>query len=117
MNAQNAQWSEINRAALSPILSWNEMAAQTADKFARYGLALTQDIMEMGARQLQLAGAVKDPQQWAQEESKLLTEYGQKLAARSSDYLALSKEIRESVANWGETTAKAAAETIQPKAA
>ena len=116
MNAQNSQWSDINRAALSPFLNWNELASQTADKLARYGLALTQDIVEMGARQLQLAGEVKDPQKWVLEESKLLTEYGQKLATRSSDYLALSKEVRESVLSWGENTAKATAETIKPKA-
>ena len=117
MNAQNSQWSEINRAALSPWLSWNELASQTAEKFARYGMVLTQDMMELGARQLQLAGEIKDPQKWIQEESQLLTEYGQKLATRSSDYLALAKEVREAVVNWGETTAKTTAEVIQPKAA
>lgn len=117
MNAQNAQWSDINRAALAPLLSWNELALQTADKLTRQGLALTQDIVELGARQLQLAGEVKEPQKWAVEEGKLLAEFGQKLATRSNDYLALSKEVSESVLQWGESTVKSAAEAVQPKAA
>ena len=115
MNAQYTQWLEINRAALAPLVQWNELATQTAEKLTRHGLALAQDIVELGARQLQLAGEVKDPQKWLLEESKVLTEYGQKLAARAGDYLDVSKEVRESVVSWGEKTAKLTAETIIPE--
>lgn len=117
MNAQTTQWSEINRTALAPLLSWNELALQTAEKLARQSLALTQDLVELGARQLQLAGEAKEPQKWAVEEGKLLAEFGQKLASRSNDYLTLSREVSESLLKWGETTVKSTAEAVQPKAA
>ena len=115
MNAQNSQWLEVNRAALSPLLSWNQQASQTTEKLARHGLALAQDMVELGARQLQLAAEVKDPQKWFLEESKLLNEYGRKMTTRAGDYLDLSKEVRESVSSWGENTAKTTAETIIPE--
>lgn len=117
MNAPYNQWLEINRAAMAPMLKWSELAATTADKLARQGLTVAQDLVDLGARQLQLAGEVKDPQKWAIEESKLLSEYGQKILGRAGDYLAISKDIRDSVANWAESTAKATAESMAPKAA
>lgn len=116
MNAQYSQWLEMNRAAMSPILRWNELATQTAQKLARQGLTLAQDVVELGARQLQLMGELKDPQRWALEESKLLAEYGQKFVGRAGDYLSMSNEVRESVVNWTEDTAKTAADAINPKA-
>jgi phasin family protein len=106
----------MNRAFLEPLNRWNEIAALNAEKMTRYGLALVKDIMDMGASQLKLTGEVKDPQKWVLEETRLMTEYSQKVADRSGEYLALTKEIRESVWKWGEDTAKATAEMAQPKA-
>jgi len=124
MNAPYNQWLEMNRAAMAPILQWSELAATTADKLARQGLTVAQDLLDLSARQMQLAGEVKDPQKWAVEESKLISEYGQKILGRAGDYLSISKDVRESVVSWAENTAKttaesikATAESITPKAA
>ncbi|MCU0733996.1 MAG: phasin family protein [Methylotetracoccus sp.] len=124
MNAPYNQWLEMNRAAMAPMLQWSELAATTADKLARQGLTVAQDLLDLGARQMQLAGEVKDPQKWAVEESKLISEYGQKILGRAGDYLSISKDVRESVVSWAENTAKttaesikATAESITPKAA
>jgi hypothetical protein len=124
MNAPYNQWLEMNRAAMAPMLQWSELAATTADKLARQGLTVAQDLLDLGARQMQLAGEVKDPQKWAVEESKLISEYGKKILGRAGDYLSISKDVRESVVSWAENTAKttaesikATAESITPKAA
>lgn len=124
MNAPYNQWLEMNRAAMAPMLQWSELAATTADKLARQGLTVAQDLLDLSARQMQLAGEVKDPQKWAVEESKLISEYGQKILGRAGDYLSISKDVRESVVSWAENTAKttaesikATAESITPKAA
>ncbi|MBM4202187.1 MAG: phasin family protein, partial [Gammaproteobacteria bacterium] len=65
------QWLEASRASMAPLMRWNEIATQSAEKCARYGLAVTQDCLDIGTRQLQLLGEVKDPQKWAVESSKL----------------------------------------------
>lgn len=116
MNAQYSQWLEMNRSAIAPMLRWSELVATTTDKLARQGLTLAQDAVDLGARQLQLAGDVKDPQKWAIEESKLISEYGQKILGRARDCLDMSKDVRESVAAWAETTAQATAEFSDKKA-
>lgn len=116
MNAQYNQWLEMNRTAMSPILRWNELVAQSTEKLARQGLALAQDIVDLGTRQLQLAGEVKDPQKWALEESKIVSEFGKKTLGRAGDYMNVSKEIRESMAGWTESAGKVAAESMTPKA-
>jgi len=116
MNAQYNQWIELNRAAMAPMLRWSELAAATADRLARQGLTLTQDVVDLGARQLQLAGELKDPQKWAAEEGKLLAEYGQKMVGRAGEYLDLSKEIRESLSNWADSAVKTATDSMAPKA-
>jgi hypothetical protein len=72
--------------------------------------------MEMGTSQLKLTTELKDPQKWVEAETSLMTEYSQKMADRSGEYLTLSTEIRESVWKWGEDTAKATTEAVQPKA-
>lgn len=116
MNAQAPNWLAMNQAMIAPLKHWNELAATTADKLARQNLSLAQDIIELSARQVQLAGDVKDLPKWAAEECKLLSEYGQKFVGRASDYLDMSRELRESVITWAESTAKTASEAAKSTA-
>ncbi|MFM8444989.1 MAG: phasin family protein [Methylococcus sp.] len=116
MNTQATHWTDMNRAFLEPLNRWNELAARNAEKMTQYGLALAKDLMEMGTSQLQLTNELKDPQKWMAAETKLMTEYSQKMTDRSGEYLTLTTEIRESVWKWGEDTAKATTEAVQPKA-
>lgn len=92
------QWLEVNRAAMGPVMRWNEIAAQSAEKYARYGLAVAQDCLDIGTRQLQLCGELKDPQKWAAESSKLAGELGQKLMGRATEGLQVAKEARDAFA-------------------
>jgi hypothetical protein len=113
MNAQSPNWVELNQAMMAPLKHWNDLAAATADKIARQNLTLAQDLIELSAKQLQLAGDAKDLPKWAAEECKLLSEYGQKFVGRASDYLDMSRELRESVITWAESTAKTASEAAK----
>jgi hypothetical protein len=113
MNAQSTNWLEMNQAVIAPLKHWNELAAMTADKLARQNLTLAQDLIELSAKQLQLAGDAKDLPKWATEECKLLSEYGQKFVGRASDYLDMSRELRESVVTWAESAAKTATDAAK----
>jgi hypothetical protein len=95
------QWLEVNRAALAPIMRWNEIAAQSAEKYTRYGLAIAEDCLDVGTRQLQLYGEIKDPQKWAAESGKLVGELGRKLMTRATEGLEVAKEARDAFAGWG----------------
>lgn len=103
------QWLEMNRAAMGPMMRWSELAAQSAEKFARFGLAVTQDCVEIGTRQMQLAGEVKDPQKWITESSKLVGELGQKLMGRATEGLSVAKETRDTFAAWTAQAVESAA--------
>jgi len=105
------QWLEMSRAAMAPITRWQELASKTAEKVAEQSLLIAQDYVELGARQLQLMGEVKDPQKWAMEESKLVAEFGQKMVGRAGAYLKAARETRDEFTGWAETTAKAAGVT------
>jgi len=95
------QWLEASRASMAPLMRWNEIATQSAEKCARYGLAVTQDCLDIGTRQLQLLGEVKDPQKWAVESSKLASELSRKLMGRATEGLEVAKETRDALAAFG----------------
>ena len=116
MNAQSANWLELNQALIAPLKHWNELAAATAEKLARQNISVAQDLIELSAKQLQLASDAKELPKWAAEESKLLSEYGQKFVGRAGDYLDMSRELRESVITWAESTAKTASEAAKSAA-
>jgi phasin family protein len=108
-------WVEMNRKALEPMVQLNEMTAKLMDQVSQQQLALTRDYMELGARQLQLMGQVKDPQTWVNEEGKLMNEFGQKFVERAEEFLRVAKTGRDDVAAWTETAAKAGAAAVVPK--
>lgn len=106
------QWVEANKAALAPVVRWQEIAAETAQKLVQHNLAVGKDYVEFGTRQLQLLGEVKDPQKFAAEEGKLAAEFGQKLVDRTGDFFKVAKEAQEAVGAWADQTAKAGLETL-----
>lgn len=117
MNAQFNQWLEANRAAFAPVTAWQELAVDTANKLAQHNLAVAKDYVDFGTRQLDLLGEVKDPQKWAAEETKVATEFSQKLVDRSGDLFKLAKETQEAVGVWADQAAKTALNSFAAKAA
>ena len=111
------KWFEMSRAASAPFAQWNEFASKSIDKATEHTLALAKDYLELGTRQFQLLGEVKDPQKWIAEESKLFSEFGQKLVGRASEVLQAAKETREAFSSLAESTAKTAVEAVAAKAA
>ncbi|MGZ8217419.1 phasin family protein [Methylomagnum sp.] len=111
------QWLEANRAALAPVTAWQELAVGTAQKLAQHNLAITQDYVDFGSRQLQLLGEVKDPQKWVAEETKMAAEYGQKWVDRVGDFFKVAKETQDAVGVWADQTAKTAVNSFAAKAA
>jgi hypothetical protein len=100
------QWLEMNRAALGPMMRWSEIAAQSAEKCTRYSLAVAQDCLDVGARQMALIGELKDPQKWAAESSKLAGELGHKLMGRATEGLEVAKQTRAAFAALGAQVAE-----------
>lgn len=109
------KWLEMSKAAFVPFTRWNELATKTFDKATEQTLAVAKDYLDLGTKQLQIIGDVKDPQKWLAEESKLVSEFGQKMVGRAGEYFQVVKDTREAFTSWAETTAKSAAETVVPK--
>lgn len=108
------QWVELNRAAMAPVIRFQELAADAAQKMLRYNLSVTQDCVDFGSRQIQLLGELKDPQKWGLETGKAVSEFNQKLVDRAADYFKVTKETQEAFGQWADTTVKAATERFTP---
>lgn len=111
------QWLEANKAALAPVVRFQEIAADTAQKLVQHNLAVAQDYVEFGTRQIQLFGEVKDPQKLVAEEGRIAAEFGQKLVDRTGEFFKFTKETQEVFGIWAQDSAKTAAESFAPKAA
>ena len=104
------QWFEMNRVAIDPLMRWNKIALQAAEKVAKCNLAMAQDYLEMGTRQAQLNSETRDPEKWKDEERKLISEFGQKIADHAGDYLRVAKETQDALNEWANQTARETAE-------
>lgn len=109
------RWLEMNRAALAPVVHWREITAEAAQKAVQHGLAIAQDGVELGTRQVQLLAEAKDPPEWMAEEGRIASEFGQKLMNRASNYVKAARETQEDLAKLAETTAKAAMDSFAAK--
>jgi|GEM_PF-995473 len=104
------QWFEMNRVAIDPLMRWSEIALRAAEKVARCNLVMAQDYLEMGTRQAQLNCETRDPEKWKNEERKLISEFGQKIADHAGDYLSVAKETQDALNEWADQTARETAE-------
>ncbi len=111
------QWVETNKAAWAPVVRLQEITAEAAQKAVEQSLAVAQDYVEFGTRNAQLLGEVKDPPKWVAEQGKLASELGQKMVARSADYLKFAKETQETLGQVAEAAIKTATEAFTAKAA
>ncbi len=99
-------WMDMNRSALAPLTKWNEIATETAQKLVQHQMNVVQNCMDIGTRQVQLLGELKDPQKFGAEVTKLASDVGQKMVERSGDYFKIVRETQEAVVQWTETFVK-----------
>ena len=114
------QWVETNRAILAPVVRWQEITADAAQKAAQQSLELAQEYVEFGARNAQLLGEVKDAKdapKWAAEQGKLASEFGLKLVSRAADSFKLAKDTQEALGQVAEAAAKTVADAFVAKPA
>jgi murein DD-endopeptidase MepM/ murein hydrolase activator NlpD len=107
------QWFEISRAAMDPLLRWNEIAFSAAEKVALRNLNVAHDYIDLGVRQLNLTCDVRDPDKWTDEESKLVSKFRQKIGEHAGDYLKVARETQDAFKQWANDSAKHAAEATQ----
>lgn len=111
------QWVEMNQAAMAPILRWRDIATEATEKTMRHNLAVMQDCLEYGSRQMQVLGEVKDPQKLLAEGGKNASDFSLKMMSRTGDYFKLVKDHQEAVGVWAESTTKAAMDSFKANAA
>lgn len=107
------QWFELNRAALEPVLRWNEIAFSAAERVTRRNLNVAHDYLDLGVRQLNLLCETRDPDRFAEDEGKLVSEFGQKIAGHAGDYLKVARETQDALNQWANESAQRAAESAQ----
>jgi phasin family protein len=108
------QWVESTKNATEPMLKLNEVLVRAMEKVAREQFDLARDYVDLGTRQMQLLGAARDPQKWAQDQAALTSEFGKKLMARAQESVALATQTQKEMTELAEKVAKSA--VAKPKA-
>lgn len=98
---------ETSRAAFAPMVRWQEISLEAAQKVVRHNLDAARDCVDFGARQAQLLADLKDPHKFGLEAAKLAADIGQKMLEQAGDYCKIVRETQDAVGLWAETTAKA----------
>ena len=108
-----ARLFDTKEGALAQVVRFNEYAARTVEKVARYQYEVAGDLLDAGIEQMQLFSKIEKPEEMLHAEIELTQALAKKMAERSEGFLKLAEESRKGFAELN----KAAAAKPKAKAA
>jgi len=100
----------FNKTVLDSVKRLAEINGKAAELATERQLALVADYMDVAVRQLSLYGDVKDMQGAVTAQSKLVSEFGEKMAAHAKKNAEAFETTKGEYASWLEDGLKQAAE-------
>lgn len=91
---------ESSRKFAEPVARFQELAARTTERFARYGYDVAGDYLNLGIAALHAASQSKDLPELLKKQSELANSYFEKHAARSQDLLKIAAETQANMTEW-----------------
>ena len=95
---------ENSRKLAEPVARFQELAARTTERFARYGYEVAGDFLNLGIASLYATSQSKDLPELLKKQSELANQYYEKQTLRSQDLLKIAGETQATVTQWIDQT-------------
>lgn len=95
---------ENSRKLAEPVARFQELAARTTERFARYGYEVAGDFLNLGIAALYTTSQSKDLPELLKKQSELANQYYEKQTQRSQDLLKIAGETQATVTQWIDQT-------------
>jgi Phasin protein len=95
---------ENSRKLAEPVARFQELAARTTERFARYGYEVAGDFLNLGIATLYTTSQSKDLPELLKKQSELANQYYEKQTQRSQDLLKIAGETQATVTQWIDQT-------------
>ena len=93
---------DFQKRAMAPFMEFNEMAIRSFERAARHGYEAAGEALEFSLSQAKAVLAAKDPQQLASKQAELATQFMNRQAERSNDWLKLAAEAQAEAGKWAQ---------------
>lgn len=95
---------ENSRKLAEPVARFQELAARTTERFARYGYEVAGDYLNASLAALHAATNAKDLPELLKKQAELANAYFEKQTVRSQDLLKIAGETQATVTQWIDQT-------------
>lgn len=110
------QWQKTYKTALTPLIRWQEITAETAQKQIQLHLAAGKTAVDFGIRHLRLVGETKDLPTWTTEASTLTADFTQTLTDYAGNVFKTNREAQEAVNAWVKQTVESVGDSMNKAA-
>ena len=95
---------EATKKAFGPFAKFNELAARTIERTARYQYEVAGDLLNLGVAQMQAATVAKDLPALLAKQTELATQFVEKNTARSQEAVKLASAAQGEFTAWVDAT-------------
>jgi phasin family protein len=107
------EWRKLSKNAVEPMMRLNEITVRAMDRVARQQLDAAHDYLDLGTKQATIMSGAESPEDLLSEQTKLVSEFGQRMINRAQEFAKIAAETQEAVAQWSEKSTKRAEESAK----
>jgi phasin family protein len=107
------EWMKLSKNAVEPMMRLNEITVQAMERVARQQLDVARDYLDLGTKQATIMSGAESPEDLLSEQTKLVSEFGERLTNRAQEFAKIATETQQAVTQWAEKSAKRAEESAK----
>ena len=107
------EWMKLSKNAVEPMMQLNELTVRAMERVARQQLDVARDYLDLGTKQATIMSGAESPEDLLSEQTKLVSDFGERLTNRAQEFAKITTETQQAVAQWAEKSAKRAEESAK----
>jgi phasin family protein len=104
------EWRKLSKNAVAPMMRLNEITVGAMERVARQQLDVARDYLDLGTKQATIMSGAQSPEGLLSEQTKLVSEFGERMINRAQEFAKIAAETQQAVAQWAEKSSKRAEE-------
>jgi hypothetical protein len=113
---QISQFSQYQKDAVASLQGKSVAGVDTFEKFARYNLAVLNDVVDLTVEQARLATSTTEPQEYFSKQIDSASAFARVIEGRTKEYIDLLTNAAESVTEAQESAKEAVVEAVKKTA-
>ena len=99
------EWLKGSKNAVEPMMRLNEITVRAMERVARQQLDVARDYLDLGTKQAAIMSGTESPEDLISEQTKLVSEFGERLTNRAQEFANIATETQQAVRQWVEESA------------